>query len=120
MVSAGLSKNSSIVDIVGVPMSVLSSELVATGRSGGLSIATADIDHIFPISRYNMRMEVKKANHWTMAHHMRLSTLPARPSASTLLNLLHCNYLDHLRDGRNGKRGAVHVTQQPQHHWTVA
>ena len=71
MVSAGLSKNSSIVDIVGVPMSVLSSELVATGRSGGLSIATADIDHIFPISRYNMRMEVKKANHWTMAHHMR-------------------------------------------------
>ena len=65
MKSTGLSNDYSIVDIVGVPMSVLKTELVATGLSEGLRIATADIDHIFPISRYDMRMEVQKANHWT-------------------------------------------------------
>jgi hypothetical protein len=65
MVAVGSPDHGSIVDMVGVPMAVLKEELVATGKSEGLAIATSDIDHIFPISRYDMRTEAHKANHWT-------------------------------------------------------
>ena len=65
MVATGSSDNASIIDMVGVPMAVLKEELVATGKSEGLDIATADIDHIFPVARYDMWTEAHKANHWT-------------------------------------------------------
>jgi hypothetical protein len=65
VVAVGLPDHASIVDMVGVPMAVLKAELIATGKSEGLAIATSDIDHIFPISRYDMGTEAHKANHWT-------------------------------------------------------
>lgn len=65
MVADNSSDHLSIVDLVGVPMTVLKEELVATGKSEGLTIPTSDIDHIFPISLYDMMTEAHKANHWT-------------------------------------------------------
>ena len=65
MATSGLVNNTSIIDLTGIPMSVLKEELVATGQSEGLNIPTSDIDHIFPISRYDMRTEVHKVMHWT-------------------------------------------------------
>lgn len=65
MNTTGSSNSASIIDMVGIPMAMLKKELVATGKSEGLDIATADIDHIFPIARYDMRTEAHKANHWT-------------------------------------------------------
>jgi hypothetical protein len=64
--ASGLAKDGrSIVELFGAPTSFVRDELLATGSKEGLAIASSDIDHIFPISRYDLKTEAHKANHWT-------------------------------------------------------
>ena len=66
LTASGVEKaDCSIVELIGAPMSFARDELLATGSKDGLTLESSDIDHIFPISRYDLKTEAHKANHWT-------------------------------------------------------
>lgn len=83
--ASGLVKGgSSIMELVGAPMNFVRDELFNTGRKEGLAIESSDIDHIFPISRYDLKTEASKAMHWTnlrlcrpVANKQKCNTLPS-------------------------------------------
>lgn len=64
--AVGLSKSISTMQMMGgISVTDLVNELLETGRGDELTIEDSDIDHIFPVSRYNLATEQMKAMHWT-------------------------------------------------------